>query len=177
VYSIVLAAALTGGGSLPSQDVGQELADLKRSVEEMQKEQNQQEVDALKQTIHGLRQRLIEQRLEDLSRAVQELRRGASMSPPAPPFPGPSLLPRTLIHLRVPPGARFYANGREMPVSSTSPVFVTPPLDPGKEYFYDFRVTVGGEGKAVTRTKRVAIRPGTEVRLAYAEMTEEESPE
>jgi len=172
VYSILLAAALGGGSSLPSQDVGRELADLKRSVEEMQKEQNQQQIDALKQTINELRQRLIEQRLEALYRAVQELKGGPPMRSPAP-LPAPSLLPRTLIQVRLPAGATFYANDREMPVSSTNPVFVTPPLEPGKDYFYDFKVIVRREGKTVIRTKRVAIRPGTEVRLVYEDLKEE----
>jgi len=174
MYSIVLVAALSAGGPAPGQDVSQDLADLKRSVEELQKGQNQQQIDALKQTIGELRQRLIEQRLEALHRAVQELKAGgASMKHPAiraMPLPPP----RALVHVRMPAGAKFYANDREMPLLSPDTVFATPPLEAGKEYFYDFKVVARQEGKTVTRTKRVGIRPGMEVRLAYEDMKEED---
>jgi len=173
--SIVLMVALSTGGLALSQDVSQDLANLKRAVEELQKGQNQQQVDALKQTIGELRQRLIEQRLEAIHRAVKELKEErASMKHPAIRVM-PLASPRTLVRVRVPAGATLYANDREIPLGSPSSVFVTPPLEPGREYSYDFKVVVARkEGKAVTRTQRVSFRPGTEVHLVYEDMKQED---
>jgi len=174
MYSIVLVAALGTGDLALSQGVSQDLADLKRAIEELQKGQQQQQVDALKQTISELRQRLIEQKLDAIHRAVKELKEErASMKHPAIPVM-PLAPPRALVHVRVPAGATLYANDQEIPLRSPSSVFVTPALEPGREYSYDFKVVARKEGKAVTRTKRVTIRPGTEVHLVYEDMKQED---
>ena len=72
----------------------------------------------------------------------------------------------------VPAGANFVVNNKEVPVPAVNPVFVSPPLEPGKEYFYDCKVaTVLQDGKNVTKIKRVKVRPAGElVRINYEEM-------
>jgi uncharacterized protein (TIGR03000 family) len=75
-----------------------------------------------------------------------------------------------MICTEVPAGAAVYANDQEMPVTSPVLSFVTPELEPGRDYYYDFRVVASRDGKTVTRVKRVTVHPGEVVRMAYADM-------
>jgi hypothetical protein len=58
MYGVVLAAFLTTGNATPAQDY-YSLQDLKRSVEELRKQETDSEVEGLKQVIADLRMRLV----------------------------------------------------------------------------------------------------------------------
>lgn len=181
MYGVVLAAFLTTGGATPAQDYDA-LRDLKRSVEQLRRQETATEVEELKQVIADLRMRLVEQRINEVRLAVDEARfeepwrygwrewRTAPIALPAPSAGAGNR--RAMIYLSAPAGVAVAANGQtiNLPTRTESPSFVTPPLEPGRDYYYDFKVTAEKDGKTVTRTKRVTVHPGSVVRLSYADM-------
>jgi len=190
MYSICLVVAIAAGGAAPAHDrsagVRQDLDDLKRGVEELRKQQQDQRVDELKLKIAELQQDKVEEKLHDIRRSVEEMKHGmlAPHVSPAlapfmewhvPPMAMPYLLPtttpgRAMILLEVPAGAALSVDGRDIPLTSTSATFVTPPLTEGKSYVYLFKVNVVRADKVVTRTKKVSVRAGAVVRVGYEEM-------
>ena len=82
------------------------------------------------------------------------------------------LLPkRALVVVSLPGGATLYANDQEVSVAGAITSFLTPELEPGKDYYYEFRVKVARAGESVTRTKRIPVRAGSVARLAFEDMT------
>jgi uncharacterized protein (TIGR03000 family) len=57
-----------------------------------------------------------------------------------------------------------------MTTQSERRVYQTPTLAPGQTYFYEVRVEVNRDGKAVSQTKRVLLRAGQEVRADFKDM-------
>jgi uncharacterized protein (TIGR03000 family) len=178
MYTIVLAAALTTGNAAPGADVYQDIRDIKREVEELRKGQRELEAEGLKLVIAGLRERITDEKLAELRRDIQVLRYEEAVpgAVAAVPLPMPSatgltpLVGRTVVSLKVPAGASFYVNDQPVTLTSTTPTFITPPLEPGRDYVYDFKVTATEDGKTVTRVKRVTVRAGGLVRVNYEEM-------
>ncbi|HEY7153934.1 MAG TPA: TIGR03000 domain-containing protein [Gemmataceae bacterium] len=185
MYTIVLAAALTTGNATPGADIYQDIRDIKKEVEELRQGQRRLRDDELKLVIAGLRQKITDEKLDELRRDVLGLRyEGVIAGPRAIVGMGvrPLLLPqtgaaslepidqRTVISLQMPAGARLVVNDQDIAVRTATPTFITPPLEPGKDYSYDFKITVSEDGKTVTRTKRVTVRPGGVVRLNYEDM-------
>lgn len=82
-----------------------------------------------------------------------------------------SMSNRALITVEAPPGAALGVEQVTMPFQLGSSSFVTPMLQPGKDYYYDLRVSVPQDGKIVTRGKRVLIRAGSRVTVAFRDMT------
>jgi uncharacterized protein (TIGR03000 family) len=64
------------------------------------------------------------------------------------------------IILTVPADARVTFDGQPTSTRSTSRVFVTPPLQPGREFHYDVEAQVDRGGRTVTVTRRIAVRSG-----------------
>ncbi|HWG42933.1 MAG TPA: TIGR03000 domain-containing protein [Gemmataceae bacterium] len=171
MYTIVLAAFLTTGNAAPGQDIREDIRELQKSIDEVRKEQAIFRFEELKQTIAGLRQRLLDEKLDELRRDIRDLRyeeMGYGVLPaPVPLMPSAQ---RATISLQVPAGAVFFANDREISLLSPAVSFVTPPLEPGRDYYYDFKVNVLQDGKTITRIKRVTVRAGAVVRLGYEDM-------
>src|SRR5581483_2752699 len=145
--------------------------DLKREVASLREEQTQARVDELKQVIAYLRQRVTDDKLDEIRRDLHMLRHEEAMMhlhsrafymPPADPG-----LHRATVSVNIPAGAAFTVNSHEIYVPATDPVFYTPPLEPGKDYFYDCKVTVTRDGQNVTKSKRVRVRAGETVRINY----------
>jgi uncharacterized protein (TIGR03000 family) len=166
----------SGGGSQGSgsaDDTTQTLQELKKQIAEMKKEQEKFRLDALKMAAERLMNRATEQRIDELRRDIDMLRFGPGAIPQLPmPVPGPRTRelpsPRTgAILLRIPADALLAVNDQVVPASRA---FVTPPLEPGREYFYDFEVTLVRDGQNITRVQRVPIRAGAVVRLTYEDM-------
>ena len=179
MYTIVLAAALTTGNAAPGADIYQDIRDIKREVEELRKGQREVEIEGLKLVIAGLRERITDEKLAELRRDIQVLRYEEMIPgvvPAMPVVPARSaavltpVVGRTVIALKVPVGATFYLNDQPVTLTSTTPMFITPPLEPGRDYVYDFKVTATEDGKTVTRVKRVTVRAGGLVRVNYEEM-------
>jgi len=171
MYSIVLAAFLATGNAAPGQDVREDIKDLQKSIEEMRKAQTESRFEEMKQTIAALRQRLIEEELAELRRDIRNLQPwGRPYGMPPSPVPIMPFAQRATISLQVPPGAMLFVNDKEIALPSPNPSFVTPALETGRDYYYDFKVTVLQDGKSVTRIKRVVVRAGAVVALAYEDM-------
>lgn len=186
MYTIVLAAALTTGNTTPGADIYQDIRDLKQEVEELRRGQRRFRDEELKLIIAALRQKITDEKLDELRRDILGLSydrvivgpRAALLERGVRPLLSPSagaasLEPidqRTVISLQMPAGARLAVNDQDIPVRTATPAFITPPLEPGKDYSYDFKVTTTEDGKTVTRTKRVTVRAGGLVRLNYEDM-------
>jgi uncharacterized protein (TIGR03000 family) len=164
------------------------LADLKKEVESLKKEQEKRRIEGLKNKIEELRAEKTEQKLEELRRAIERLHgvpHGGMRLLPLPfpknlhPLPSPRSSPelpsprQALIHLKVPAGATLFVNGKQL---DPAPTFLTPELEPEKDYDYDFRVKVTDGGKDTTRAKRVNVRAGSVVHVAYEDMASADEP-
>lgn len=174
MYSIVLAMALAPGNVGPAADINEEISDLKRAIAELRENQKETRIDELKLVVASLRQRLTDQKLDELRRDVLALRHEDEMFHAARMMyhmpPAGHDLGRATIAVEVPSGASFVVNNKEIAVPAVNPVFVTPQLEPGKDYFYDCKVTVSRDGKNVTKTKRVKVRAGELIRINYDDM-------
>jgi uncharacterized protein (TIGR03000 family) len=171
MYSIVLATVLATGNAAPAADIYTDIRDLKRAVEELRQEQTDTRVEELKLIIAGLRQRITDEKLDEIRRDVRLLQE-EEVVPAAVPLPMPAArtapaVTRATITVQVPSGARFVVDNKEIPIPPVDPTFVTPPLEPGKDYFYDCKVTVVQDGKTVIKVKRVKVHAGELVRLDY----------
>jgi uncharacterized protein (TIGR03000 family) len=167
MYPIVLAALLATGDAAPAADIYEDVRDLKKMVEELKKDQTQFRTEALKMMIAGLQHRLLDEKIDEVRRDLLDLRIGRMGFAWAPAAP---FSQRARLTLQVPAGASLVVNDQEIALPSPNPEFITPPLEPGRDYYYDCKVTVVRDGKAVTRTKRVTVRAGATTRLNYEEM-------
>jgi len=167
----------TPGGTSPSPE-GKEAQELKDLVEDLNKERALRRAEELKRAADLLKQRVLEQQIEEIRRTLDRLKGvgpaprpgGPPLIPLPPPRTAPELPPpRTgKVLLEVPEGASLEVNGRRQEMR---PSFLTPPkLEPGREYHYDFRVTVDRDGAAETRARRVTLRAGEVVRIAFDDM-------
>ncbi|HEY7328520.1 MAG TPA: TIGR03000 domain-containing protein [Gemmataceae bacterium] len=174
MYSIVLVMALAPGNAAPAADIDTDIRDLKRAVAELREEQTQSRIDELKLVIHALQQRITDDKLDELRRDVMVLRHEGAMQHMASRAyympAAESGIHRATVTIQIPSAATFVVNDKEVPVPPADPVFVTPPLEPGRDYFYDCKVTVKGDGKDVTKVKRVRVRAGEMVRINYNDM-------
>jgi len=174
MYTIVLAMALAPGSAAPAADIYTDISDLKRSIAQLREEQNDARIEELKLVIGGLRQQITDEKLDELRRDIRALRLEEEfVRPGAVVLPMPSIVTtanRATLAVEIPAGASFVVNDQQVPVPAVNPTFVTPPLEPGKDYFYDCKVTVNRDGKSVTKTKRVKIHAGEVVRINYEDM-------
>jgi len=171
-----------GGGGGGGQETERYLADLKKEIENLRKEQEKRQLEGLKSKIEELRAEKTEQKIEELRRAIERMHGaphgGMRLLPHPfpkhlPPLPAPRSSPelpsprQALIHLKVPAGATLFVNGKQV---DPAPAFLTPELEPEKDYDYDFRVKVTDGDKETTRAKRVSVRAGSVVNVAYEDM-------
>ena len=173
MYAIVLAMVLAPGNAAPAADIETDIRDLKRSIAQLRAEQNDARIDELKLVIIGLRQQITDEKLDELRRSVRTLRMEEEFGHGGPltlPMPMTGEGNRATVAVEIPAGASFVVNDQQIPVPAANPTFVTPPLEPGRDYFYECKVTVNLDGKPVTRTKRVRVHAGEVVRLNYEEM-------
>jgi uncharacterized protein (TIGR03000 family) len=82
-----------------------------------------------------------------------------------------SLAPsKAKLIVEAPAGAKLYIDDRSMTTPSEHRVYQTPTLAPGQTYYYEVRVEVNRDGKALSQTKRVLLRAGQEVRADFKDM-------
>jgi uncharacterized protein (TIGR03000 family) len=70
------------------------------------------------------------------------------------------------IVVNLPAEARLTIDGNPTTSTSTVRTFVTPPLTPGQVYHYTLAAQLERDGKPMTATKEVAVRPGQETRVS-----------
>jgi len=176
----------SGGYTSTEKEIAEKLQTLKKSVEEVKKEQTRIHLEQQKQTVEELRLKGIEQQIGEIRRTLEVLNRRprrmlvplptplplpAPRTPPA--LPGPKALPELpaprpgKVMLQMPADAILLVNDKAV---SPGPSFTTPVLEAGKEYVCDFEAALVQEGKSVNRVKRVVVRAGEVVRLAYEDM-------
>jgi uncharacterized protein (TIGR03000 family) len=96
---------------------------------------------------------------EPMSTTPADLTRGGSA------VRGPDA--RAQVTVTVPADARLWFNGTQMTETGTVRDFQSPPLTPGERYTYNVRATWNVNGQEVTQTKRIEVRAGAQVNLAY----------
>lgn len=74
---------------------------------------------------------------------------------------------RARVIIDVPADAKVYIDGQLMKTTSSKRAFRTPALVPGNTYFYDLRVEVVRDGRAVVETQRVLLTPGQVITAAF----------
>lgn len=144
---------------------------MKASVETLKKQQTQIRIDALKLEAEALRRKETDQKIDELRRDVNEMRRRL----PPPPVGGPPpKIRRELpppqpgkVLLEMPADAVVLVNDQRIEAASS---YLTQPLDSDKEYVLNVEAAVLRDGKNINRVKRLVIRSGEVVRLAFRDM-------
>jgi uncharacterized protein (TIGR03000 family) len=80
---------------------------------------------------------------------------------------------RAKLIVELPPDAKLYID--DLPISKTSEVanFITPTLKRERSYYYLVRAEVIRDGKPVTQTRRVTVRAGQTARANFKDMDTE----
>jgi uncharacterized protein (TIGR03000 family) len=162
-----------GGGSQTggsSASVTQSLQDMKKSIEDLQSAQNKLRLESLKIIAEGLKQRETDQKIDELRRTVEEMRKRLPPPPGGPPVKVRPELPPPQpgkVLLQMPADALIVINDRRIESDSA---FETPPLEEGSQYVVNVEVVVIRDGKSVNRVKQLSIRGGEVVRLSYKDM-------
>jgi uncharacterized protein (TIGR03000 family) len=101
--------------------------------------------------------------------------------PPAPygdgaPAPPPAGLSETRTTpnqaqfvVRLPADARLVVEDREIPGAGPVRVFVSPPLDPGKDYIYDLVIELNRNGKVVRDQQTIKFQAGKTANVTFPE--------
>jgi uncharacterized protein (TIGR03000 family) len=87
---------------------------------------------------------------------------------PAPTTPQKTTLdnavPATIV-VKVPADARLTIDGEATTSTSTQRVFVSPALNPGRDYHYTLKAEFHKDGKLMSVSKEVTVRAGNETRV------------
>ena len=83
-------------------------------------------------------------------------------SPPAMTTAVASASPAS-IDVRVPSEAEIWFEGARTNQTGSERAFVSPPLDPGGRYTYEFRARWFENGRAVLQTRRVPVQAGEQI--------------
>jgi uncharacterized protein (TIGR03000 family) len=75
--------------------------------------------------------------------------------------------PATIV-VSLPADARLMIDDRPTTSTSDTRVFVSPALNPGREYHYTLKAEVMRDGKPVLMEERVAVQAGKESRVTLA---------
>ncbi len=75
--------------------------------------------------------------------------------------------PATLV-VQLPAQARLTINHKACQADSPTRTFVSPPLQPGKDYYYTLQAEIDRDGRKVLATQRVAVRAGEEKQVLLA---------
>ena len=68
------------------------------------------------------------------------------------------------VTVNAPAGSRVFVDGVPCPVRT----FNTPALQPGRDYYYDFRVEMARDGQTQTQNRRVTVAAGRQVTVDFA---------
>jgi uncharacterized protein (TIGR03000 family) len=108
--------------------------------------------------------------------------------PPAEQVPAPEekkdqakpmgLNSRARLVVELPAEAKLYVDNYVSKATGKNVrTFNTPELEPGQTYYYELKAEMVLNGETVTETKRVILRPGSEIRTTFRElMAKERSP-
>jgi uncharacterized protein (TIGR03000 family) len=71
------------------------------------------------------------------------------------------------VNVRVPPNAQIWFEGQKTNQQGSYRNFISPPLDPGKDYTYDIRAQWTENGKSRDETKHVRVRAGQQAMVTF----------
>jgi uncharacterized protein (TIGR03000 family) len=74
--------------------------------------------------------------------------------------------PATIV-VRLPAQANLSINDKTSKLTTTTRKFVSPALQPGKDYYYTLKVEIERDGRPVTATQRVAVHAGEEKQVLF----------
>jgi len=77
------------------------------------------------------------------------------------------------VVVEVPAEAGLFVEGQSVPMPSSTQSFNTPALEPGKTYYYTMKAVGDRSGQLVYETKRVEVRAGETVRVAFKDLKPE----
>jgi uncharacterized protein (TIGR03000 family) len=75
------------------------------------------------------------------------------------------------VEVHVPAEAKLYVDGHLADLASATRTFQTPPLQPGRQYYYTIKVEVERAGTVVTRNQRVIVEGGKLARVDFGDLT------
>jgi uncharacterized protein (TIGR03000 family) len=91
-------------------------------------------------------------------------------SPPPPSLGEARTLPnQAMFVVTLPTDARLVADGTVIPGTGPVRVFMTPSLDPGREYVYDLAIEVDRGGKVLRDQQTVRFQAGKTANVSFAE--------
>jgi len=71
------------------------------------------------------------------------------------------------ITVRLPADARLYVDNVFCPLTSSTRSFPTPPLQPGRDFYYTLRAEVTRNGETLVRSQRVTVGAGRQVNVEF----------
>ena len=74
-----------------------------------------------------------------------------------------------LINVRLPRDARLYVDDVYCPLPGQLRSFETPPLDPGRSYFYTLKVEITVDGKPIRLSKRADVQVGRTTEVDFGD--------
>jgi len=170
------------GGGGGSAQTSQSLQELRKSLEDLKKDQAQLRIDALKITAEEMRRRETDQKIDELRRDINEMRNRPPAEPPAavppkirrelpPPKSGQvSVDAPARITVRLPADARLTVDGVDCPLASDTRTFDTPALLPGQKFYYLLRAEVVRDGRTIAQTRRIDFRSGERVIVSFEDL-------
>ena len=78
---------------------------------------------------------------------------------------------RASVVVRLPADARLLADGRALNLTGAERKFVSPELPTGQEFVYKFTAEYERDGETVSVTKKVTVRAGLTVSVAFSDLT------
>ncbi len=73
-----------------------------------------------------------------------------------------------LVLVTLPAESRLLVSDQVTTITAGERRFQTPPLEPGRDYFYLMRAEIKRGGRTVALTRRVTVRAGEESRVSFA---------
>jgi uncharacterized protein (TIGR03000 family) len=74
---------------------------------------------------------------------------------------------RAKVRIEVPEGGKLFVDGNRIDVGAGTRVFQTPPLAPGRTYYYDVRIEVAYNGVTRHEERRVYVQPGQDALVHF----------
>jgi len=71
------------------------------------------------------------------------------------------------LNLTVPADAKIWIEGSPMSLRGTQRQFVSPPIQPGDDYTYDFQVSWNQDGREVTNKRHITVHAGDVINLTF----------
>ena len=78
---------------------------------------------------------------------------------------------RASVVVKLPADARLLADGRALSLTGTERKFVSPELPTGQDFVYRFTAEYERDGETVSVTKKVTVRAGSTVSVAFSDLT------